>query len=141
MFLELIKADGPAGIHILNSLPDAFEHAGFFGDLAKFLVRGSVLDDQLGLAVDGQDDGLAGFFQLVNKFGCVLFEIGQRMNLPVRIGFQGHALWDWVNVFKISDCESDVCNAIGKRMSEGECTSPGCVAADIEKITYVWNSA
>jgi hypothetical protein len=66
-------------------LPDAFERAGFFGDLAKFLVRGSVLDDQLGLSVDGQDDGLAGFFQLVNKFGCVLFEIGQRMDVTADV--------------------------------------------------------
>jgi hypothetical protein len=54
----------PVRRHILDAAADAFEHASFFADPAKFLVGGSVLHDQLDFAVDGEDDGLAGLFQL-----------------------------------------------------------------------------
>ena len=59
VFLEFIEADGAAGVHVVDALANAFEHFGFLGDLAKLLVGGGVLDDQLGLAVDGEDDRLA----------------------------------------------------------------------------------
>ena len=47
VFLEFVEADGAARVHVLNALTDAFEHPGFCGHLAKLLVGGDVLNDQL----------------------------------------------------------------------------------------------
>ncbi len=41
--LEFVKAERAARVHILDTAPDAFEHAGFFGDLAKLLVGAGIL--------------------------------------------------------------------------------------------------
>ncbi|MGO9916247.1 MAG: hypothetical protein ACLQIB_16305 [Isosphaeraceae bacterium] len=60
VFLEFIKADSAACVHILNSPSDALEHTRVFGDLAKLLVGGSVLNNQFGLAVDSEDKRLTG---------------------------------------------------------------------------------
>jgi hypothetical protein len=65
---EFVEAYGAARVHILDALADSFEHSGVLGNLAKLLVGGGILDNQLGLAVDGEDDRLAGPLQLLNKF-------------------------------------------------------------------------
>jgi hypothetical protein len=51
MFLEFLEASCPPSFHGLNALADAFEHTRFFGHLAKLLISGCVLNDQLGLTV------------------------------------------------------------------------------------------
>jgi hypothetical protein len=80
VLLKFVEADGSARVHVLNALADAVEHAGCFDDLVKLMVGSSILDDYLGLAVDGEDDRVAGLLQLLNKFGCVFLEISERLS-------------------------------------------------------------
>jgi hypothetical protein len=47
--LEFAEAACAIRVHVLDALQDP----GFFGHLAKFLIDGGLLNDQLGLAVDG----------------------------------------------------------------------------------------
>jgi hypothetical protein len=77
VFFEFVQAEGTARVHFLNASLDAFEYAGVFSNLPKLLIGGSVLDDQFGLAIDGKDHWLARLLYLINKFGCILFEISQ----------------------------------------------------------------
>ena len=88
VLLEFVEADGAARVHVREALADALEHPGLLGRLAEPLVGGGVLDDQLGLAVDGQDDRLAGLLHLINEFRRVLFEIGQRVNVAADVEHQ-----------------------------------------------------
>ena len=83
--LEVVEAHGAACIHVFNALADTFQHPGLLGDLTELLVSNGILDDELGLTVDGQDDGFAGLFQLINKIRRVLFKIRKRMNVPADV--------------------------------------------------------
>jgi hypothetical protein len=64
VFLEFIEAYGAACVHVRDALADAIEHPGLLGWLAKLLIGGGVLHDQLGFAVDDEDNGITRLFQL-----------------------------------------------------------------------------
>jgi hypothetical protein len=55
VFLEFVEADGAARLHVGDALADALKYPGLLGYLAKLLIGGGVLNDQFGLAVDGED--------------------------------------------------------------------------------------
>jgi hypothetical protein len=58
-----------AGPHVLQAQADAFQDAGFLGDVEELLIRLGVLHDQGGFAVDGEHDRLPGLFHLLDEIG------------------------------------------------------------------------
>jgi hypothetical protein len=85
VFLELVQGDGAARLHVLQSLADAFEYLGLLRHLAELLVGGRILDDQLGLTVDGQNDRLSGLLQMPNEVCGVLLEVGHRVDIAAEV--------------------------------------------------------
>ncbi len=81
-----VRQVGHAGPACLpRPLPDAFENAGFLGEVEELLIRLRVLHDQSGFPVDGQHDRLAGRLELLDEFRRAVLEVGQRLDVAVQV--------------------------------------------------------
>lgn len=70
-----------AAAKLFETLADAFAGVGFGGDVEQALVRGGVLDDGFGLAVDREDDGAPGLLEALHELDGVVAEGGEGLDV------------------------------------------------------------
>jgi hypothetical protein len=85
----LAKGSYPAGLDVSEASLDAFEGLQLLDPRAEFLVGGGVLNDQLGFAVDCEDEGMAGVSHLGKEFAGFAFEVAQGMDVGADVEHEG----------------------------------------------------
>jgi len=84
-----------AGPHLLNRHSKGLHLFRLLGQLDELLIGSGVPYDQFSLAVDGQDDRLAGFLQVAQELQGVPLEARARVDVPVDIQhavYSSHAI-------------------------------------------------
>ncbi len=90
-----------SSVEFFQSLTDALLDVGEGGEVEEALVGGGILEDGFRFAVDGEDDGALGGFELLEEIGGVVAKGGEGLgvlggvdhgwsppgeSLPVRLG-------------------------------------------------------
>jgi len=70
-----------SSLEFFESLTDALLDVGEGGEVEEALVGGGILEDGFRFAVDGEDDGALGSFQLLEEFGGVVAEGGEGLGV------------------------------------------------------------
>src|ERR1700722_15475765 len=78
---------------VFQSLADAFVDVDLSGEVEEALVLGCALDDGFGFAVDGEDDGAAGFFEAPHHFDGVVAEGGEGLDVFGDVDLWVHSGW------------------------------------------------
>lgn len=78
---DFFERAGAAFPHVFETLTDAFVDVGCGGEVEEALVSGGVLDDGFGFAVDGEDDGALGGFELLHELDGVIAEGGEGLDV------------------------------------------------------------
>jgi hypothetical protein len=67
-----------AGLHVSQSLLNPFDG---FDSVEEGLVGRRILDDEFGLAVDGQNEGVPGPSDAIEEIDGIAFELAERPNV------------------------------------------------------------
>jgi hypothetical protein len=78
---DLFGGVGAVGGEVFEALAEAFALVGGGGDVEEALVGGGGESDGFGFAVDGEDDGAACFFELLEHFYGVVAEGGEGLDV------------------------------------------------------------
>ncbi|SPF48531.1 hypothetical protein SBA4_3940023 [Candidatus Sulfopaludibacter sp. SbA4] len=92
LFFKIVHRGYPSGIHVGKAALDSREPLQFVQLIEKLLIGGCILNNNLGLPVNGQHHGMAALPHPFEEAGSVAFEGAERLDVFGDIEHKGPAL-------------------------------------------------